>query len=88
MAKYRSRLPYWVARLSMLEGGKRYTQQMIADGAGLTRPTVSKWLKDDPMQLIDLGSAKALAEFVGCKWYELLEEYEENGAMLRATAAV
>lgn len=89
MTKYKSRLPYWVARLSMTEGGKRYTQQMIADGAGISRPTVSKWMNDEAVSFVDLNAAKALANFVGCQWYELLEEVtEESASLLRASAAV
>lgn len=95
MAEYRSRFPYYVAKKSLEENGRRYTQEEIAAETGLAQPTVSNWLNTEkPIDRITLSTVKVLADWVGCQWYELIEEVSDDTeyvatpapSLLRATA--
>lgn len=83
MAKYRSKLPYFVAKKSLEQNGRKITQQQIAEETGLTQGTVSNWMSEKPMDKLAFETAEALARWVGCNWHELVERLPERGEIIR-----
>lgn len=57
------------------EWGRRITNREIAKAIGLVREqTVSEWMSPEPVQRIDVETSKAIAHFLGVKWYEIYIE--------------
>lgn len=72
---YLSRLPYWITKKSLDEfNGKHITQDQIAQATGLRQATIARWMNKKPFKKIDMEVLSALKNYIGCRWYELIEE--------------
>ena len=69
----RSRLSELLA-LKSREEGRKIQGQEVAEKTGLNKGTVSSWMSLEPFTRIDYPTAKALADFFGMSWHEMIYE--------------
>ena len=63
--------------LKELRDDRRYKQQDIADGTGLSKGMISRLLRHEDISNLTYESAKAIANWLGVAMEELGEDAEE-----------
>ena len=77
MAKQLNKIPKLLT-LKELRDDRRYKQQDIADGTGLSKGMISRLLKHKDISSLTYESAKAIAQWLGVSMEELGQEASEE----------
>ena len=76
MAKQLNKIPKLLTQKE-LRDERRYKQQDIVDGTGLSKSMISRVLNNDDISNLTYESAKAIAKWLGVSMEELGEEVDE-----------
>lgn len=63
-AYWKSNFPRLVKRLEFETGRKDWTQEAIAEAAGIRQPTISDWMQGGEFKRLDANVVKKLLEFL------------------------